>query len=454
VASYSINFSALGNENPLSQSGAWTTKTFSGVKIESAGVRGNSASGSSSLLSTSVATFAADQTARAVIDTTGNDDHAGVIVRGDFAVRVLKNTNTLTLLRWNGTAWAFESSVSHTWVNGQELEVGVATSGGNAAFTVKANGTTIWSPTVAGAGATSGQPGLYYVNGNVNGTKIVSFSAFDVAGNSPTLTDVDGDETVTNGQAAVSVTGTDLTGATFALTDLAGTYSVSQAATGVTATAATLTSIVRGILWYGALRLRATTGAGFGTIPITVNAEAGTKYVDLTTINPTAANRITAIPDLQAGWQLRWFNVVGGTENDVTVYSDGTFDQALGVTSFDVQANAKDGQGFGATGTQSTGGAPPAVVPYVQERLVGLDNALLPNETGLTLSVWRSSAGPTTASPSPDQVIQNCTTDANAFLTVQIAPGSLVAGDKVWIMVHKAGTPDRATARRVTPVWL
>jgi hypothetical protein len=454
VASYSINFAPLGNENPLSQAGAWTTKTFSGVKIESGGVRGNSASGSASLLATSIATFAADQTAKAVIDTAGNDDHAGVIVRGDFAVRVLKNTNSLVLLRWNGTAWGFENSVSHTWTNGHELEVSAATAGANLALTVKANGTTVWSPTVAGAGSTAGQPGLYYSAGNVNATKISSFSAFDAAGNSPALTDVDGDEILTNGQTAVAVAGTDLTGATFTLTDAAANYSVAQAATGVTATAATLTAIVRGILWYGELRLRATTGAGFGTIPITLNAEAGTKYVDLTTISPTAANRITAIPDLQAGWQLRWFNVVGGTVDDVTVYPDGTYDQALSVTSFDVQANAKDGQGYGATGTQSIGGGPPPTVPYVQERLIGLSSALLPNEAGLTLSVWRSASGPTVASPGPDQVITGVTTDANGFLSAQIAQGTLVAGDKVWIMVHKPGTPDRATARRVTPVWL
>lgn len=454
MASYSINFVPLANENPLSQGSAWTTKAFGGVKIESAGVRGNSANGSASLVSTSVATFAANQTARAVIDTAVNDDHAGVIVRSDFAVRVLKNTNTLTLLRWDGSAWAFENSISYTWTNGRELGVGVVTSGANAAFTVTDNGTTIWSPVVAGAGATSGQPGLYYAAGNVNGTRINSFSTFDAAGNSPTLTDVDGDEVVTNGQAGVGVAGADLTGATFTLTDPTGTYSVSQAATGVTATAATLTSIVRGILWYGLLRLRATTGAGFGTIPVTVNAEAGTKYVDLTTINPTAANRITAIPDLTAGWQLRWFNVVGGTENDVTVYPDGTYDCALSVTSFDVQVNAKDGQGFGTTGTQTIGAGPAPEVPYVQERLISLANAILPNETGLTLSVWRSATGPTVGSPAPDQVIANCTTDANGYLTQEIAPGSLVEGDKVWIMVHKAGTPDRATARRVTPVWL
>jgi hypothetical protein len=93
------------------------------------------------------------------------------------------------------------------------------------------------------------------------------------------------------------------------------------------------------------------------------------------------------------------------------------------------------------------------LTPYVRERLINKSGVAQVSQTGLTLSVWRNANGPTAAAPNPDQVIESVTTDTSGNTNVAIAAGSMVNGDKVWIVVHKPGTPDRATARRVTPVW-
>ena len=46
--------------------------------------------------------------------------------------------------------------------------------------------------------------------------------------------------------------------------------------------------------------------------------------------------RITAISDLLPGYILEWYNVIGGTQDDVTIYSNGTFITNSGVTQFTV----------------------------------------------------------------------------------------------------------------------
>jgi hypothetical protein len=96
---------------------------------------------------------------------------------------------------------------------------------------------------------------------------------------------------------------------------------------------------------------------------------------------------------------------------------------------------------------------PGAAVPYIRDRLVSKFGLVQANVTGITMTIWRAAAGPTTALPGPDQVIQGVSTDANGYLNQVIAAGSMSSGDKVWMMLHKAGSPDLATARRVTPIW-
>lgn len=78
--------------------------------------------------------------------------------------------------------------------------------------------------------------------------------------------------------------------------------------------------------------------------------EAGAAYVDLLEPVFDGDGRLTAIPDLEPGWQIRYENVQGGTISDVTVFSDAAFSADEAVTAFD--AAAHDGQEWGAVGTQ------------------------------------------------------------------------------------------------------
>lgn len=79
---------------------------------------------------------------------------------------------------------------------------------------------------------------------------------------------------------------------------------------------------------------------------------SGSPYqVTIGTPNANPAIRLVSTPvDLESGDIVRWFNVVGGTQADVTVNDDGTFTAADGVTSFDWQVD--DGEGWGDTATQ------------------------------------------------------------------------------------------------------
>ena len=61
-----------------------------------------------------------------------------------------------------------------------------------------------------------------------------------------------------------------------------------------------------------------------------------------------AGQRITAIPDLAGGDILEWHNVVGGTDSDVIVYTDGTFECSRAVTAFDVRSYTVSAPSFSA----------------------------------------------------------------------------------------------------------
>lgn len=90
---------------------------------------------------------------------------------------------------------------------------------------------------------------------------------------------------------------------------------------------------------------------------------------------------------------------------------------------------------------------------FIRDRLINKGGTAQTSQTGLTVSVWRAAGGPTAAAPNPDQVIEGVTTDGSGNLNVQINRGALAINGKVWVMIHKAGSPDKATARRVTPVY-
>jgi hypothetical protein len=168
-----------------------------------------------------------------------------------------------------------------------------------------------------------------------------------VAG-APTLTSVDTDNSVTAGQQNVGVVGTGLTNATFQLVQGSITSNLNVDSTsGTTAQI----DIAQGNCRYGTVTVRATTVNGTADLPVALTAETGTKYVNLVSVDGTAGERITAVPDLQIGWQLRAYGAVGGLIDDVTLFDDGTFSAPPGM-SFQVQVHA--GVSWGAAGTQTT----------------------------------------------------------------------------------------------------
>ena len=75
----------------------------------------------------------------------------------------------------------------------------------------------------------------------------------------------------------------------------------------------------------------------------------------------STGQRITAIPDLAAGDILEWSNVIGGGDSFVAIYSNGTFEAADSVTSFEVRAY----DGEWSAWVVQTVGAPIVVEPPV-----------------------------------------------------------------------------------------
>lgn len=90
------------------------------------------------------------------------------------------------------------------------------------------------------------------------------------------------------------------------------------------------------------------------TIAIVLLPEADTDFVNLESIHPDAPERITAIPDLEVGWQLQWGDVEGGSVSDVVINNDATFSCDMAVTGFWVRAWSP-AMGWGAWAFQGVG---------------------------------------------------------------------------------------------------
>lgn len=78
-------------------------------------------------------------------------------------------------------------------------------------------------------------------------------------------------------------------------------------------------------------------------------AESGLDYVTLGTL-ADAEFRITAVPDLQTGYQVAWYAVANGDETNVTIAADGTFEVDAQVYTFTVVAF--DGTSWGTPAEQ------------------------------------------------------------------------------------------------------
>lgn len=169
-----------------------------------------------------------------------------------------------------------------------------------------------------------------------------------------------------------------------------------QAQTIGSATAGTTTATASvGVLLYGVQQdLVLTNNFSLSSEPFLISMEpaTGVDYYNITQ-TPVAGGLLDSIPALAIGYQVRitdFVEDVGGTNTagdiaDVTVYPDGSFSVASGVTfpvSFDVSANADDGGGWSAYATQDVteaAGANPSII--------GSDSADFTNYLGDSVSI-------------------------------------------------------------------
>jgi hypothetical protein len=175
-------------------------------------------------------------------------------------------------------------------------------------------------------------------------------------GGAPVISDVDLDDSITATQTAVDIHGSDFDTATVEIRQ--GSVAIEQDVDSQDANTVTFnTTFDPGVgphLKYGIATLAVINAdSEEDTLPINIAAPSGVAYVDLESVNPVSAQRITALPDLNAGDQLEISNVQGGTIADVAVNEDGTFDCAESVTAFDVRAWDVSDAVWGPFATQS-----------------------------------------------------------------------------------------------------
>lgn len=171
----------------------------------------------------------------------------------------------------------------------------------------------------------------------------------------PSITNVGINNTLTSSQTNITVSGYHLTGVTTA-TIVQGTTSIPQNITIVSDTTATFNiafdTITKDVK-YGTAVLRFESASGRSNKTITISPPDARCYRDLTSVNSTADNRLTALPDLDIGDQIEVLSVNGGDISSVNINSDGTFDADAAVTSFTCRAWSAAEQVWGTYGIQA-----------------------------------------------------------------------------------------------------
>ncbi len=175
----------------------------------------------------------------------------------------------------------------------------------------------------------------------------VTFSVTVSAGADPppTITSIDGDDSLAYDDVAVPIVGTDFDTATVTFEQTGG-VSVSQTIGSQNATTITLSRVTGfatgGALKNGSATVRVTNGdAQDDTHAFTITPPpfGDISYVDLSTA-AVGGQKLTAIPTLASGDQVEWTNVIGVSgyvSTDVTVYADHTVSWVNGVSGFDVR---------------------------------------------------------------------------------------------------------------------
>ena len=214
---------------------------------------------------------------------------------------------------------------------------------------------------------------------------VVAYEGTSGGANPPSITDVDEDNTIVSTQANVEIDGTDFDTATVEIEQEQGP--VAQSIDSQNATTIVFDTVFMGAgaepdLRYGSATLRVVNGdAQEDTIAITITAPSGFAYVTIGTPDTEASNRITAVADIAGGDQLEWSNVQGGTEADVIINDDGTFECDAAVTAFDVRCwDSGDGT-WGTAATQSVSSpsdTPPVFSGPIPDQEYTKDEAITP----------------------------------------------------------------------------
>ncbi len=180
----------------------------------------------------------------------------------------------------------------------------------------------------------------------------------------PVITAPGAGTTVANGSSLT------LTGTTFGATHSTATVVITSSAGGNATetptawadTSVTIGTVSRGTAGYGAASIALTNDAGNSSagLAVVLAPQTGWAYVTLGTPNTTAANRVTAAPDLAAGDQVA-YDAKGGL---VVMNTDGTFTADASVVSFNFEVWTP-GSGWGATGTATLQSTPTGTVVVI-----------------------------------------------------------------------------------------
>lgn len=249
-----------------------------------------------------------------------------------------------------------DSAANLTGVTAAEIKAGQK-AGGSAALAANNSAVSTTTPSAGVTGLTASTGYSYaVVQNNANGDSNVVTGTFTTSVAAPTLTDINGTEIFTSTSTGVVWTGTGFDGSTTA-TLTQGSTSVNQTVTANTSTTLTVTTVFDSgtpDLKYGAAQATVSNGVSSSPLSVTITPPDARSYVNITSLNPTSAYRITASPDLAVGDQIQVTSVTGGSISDVTLSADGTWSAAPGVTSFTVTIWDATDSTWGAAGTQST----------------------------------------------------------------------------------------------------
>lgn len=211
--------------------------------------------------------------------------------------------------------------------------------------------------------ASAGSYSLLATFGTTTAGCFLAFALQEAGGSpAPSITNVDGDNSVTAIQTGAVVNGTNFDTATLTFTQ--GLIDVAQDITAQDATTITFNVVFDAgagpHLFFGSATATVeNTDTQFDTQAITIAVPAGSAFVDLVDPLVSSGLRLTGIPDLAGGDQIWYYGVEGGgTISDVTVLANGSISIVPGtVTGFWARAFDPSTDTWGAPAFQDLAAA-------------------------------------------------------------------------------------------------